>query len=142
MKNKQNICKELELEPNDPEEMYQLMNAITLAAARIKASNALSGAKGLINAGYTYPDKVLKSDYWDRVKVLTDNQYKRFDESRARFLEQNAKLTKEKYKGDLTSLLKLKPHQFKQEVQNFIGIGPAGAEIFYREVKPHIKKIS
>lgn len=138
--NKHNITKELNLDPKKRDHMYALMNAVSLTAARIRSGNAMQGSQALIDHKLDHPDRILSMPYWDRVKVLNQNGYARYDESRARYLEDNARFAKEKYNGDLRKLLKLPPHEFKKEVQQFKGIGPLGAEIFHREVAPHMKK--
>ena len=138
------------------EDTYMAMNFASLAAARIRASQSQRAYKALEEAKLTTPDKMLDIPYWDKVKLLNTHGYARYDESRARFLEHNAKLVKDKYKGNLAQLLKLPKEEIRKRIQEFKGIGPKGAEIFLagietlrknaevtesEELKPHQKRV-
>jgi hypothetical protein len=129
------ISKHLNIKSRTPSDLYKLLNATSLASARIRAGNALQGAKALNDAGWTTPEKMLNTTWEQRVHVLNRNGYARYDESRARFLEHNAKLVKDKYRGDLRKLTNNTTPKIKELIQEFKGIGPVGANIFVRELK-------
>jgi len=137
-----NIVKELGLDLSKKEDLYMLLNAITMSAAKIRAGNAMQGARAVKEYGLITPEMMLKTPYWTKVKLLNRNGYARFDESRGRFFEHNAKIVKDKYDSNLHNLLRdanHKPNKIKELLSEFKGVGPTASEMFIREIKPHLK---
>jgi hypothetical protein len=78
-----------------------------------------------------------------RVDALGEGGYRRYDESTATQLGKAAELVLERYGGDLRGLRERRP--IAAALREFPGIGPAGVDIFLREVQavwpeyaPHI----
>ena len=123
---------------NTPSPLFQLLVASTLFSARITADKAVQGAKALFDRGLRTPEKMCESSWEQRVEILNKNGYARYDERTARMLGQSAYHLENKYNGDLRELREEADENVKQELellQEFKGIGEAGAKIFLREVQ-------
>lgn len=84
------------------------------------------------------PDGLKKAGWQKIVNMLGEAHYVRYDESTAtRLLEASDKI-REDYDGRLRNLVDScdSPATLKRRIQEFKGIGPKGADIFMREVKP------
>lgn len=121
-----------------PAPLYQLLVLTTLLAARISSEIAVSAAAELFGAGLRTPRAMLDASRQQRVDALGRGGYRRFDERTATMLDDGARLLQERHRGDLRRL--------RQEaegdggavaglLQEFPGVGPAGADIFGREVQ-------
>ncbi|MFW5697815.1 MAG: hypothetical protein ACOCX1_04580, partial [Fimbriimonadaceae bacterium] len=123
---------------DQPAPLYQWLTAAQLMSARIGAENAIEGTKALFDNGLTTPEKMADATWKDRVDILNNNGYARYDESTSRMLGENAEVLIGKYAGDLRKLREEAEKDPKKEhelVQQFKGIGELGANIFCREAQ-------
>lgn len=117
-----------------PVPLYQLLVLATLLSARISAEIAVAAARELFAAGYRSPKAMLEASWQDRVDALGRGHYRRYDERTASMLGDGADLLLSKYHGDLRRLRDADA-DIADMMQEFPGIGPAGASIFLREVQ-------
>ena len=123
---------------DQPAPLYQLLVLATLISARISADIAVAAARELFAAGYRTPRAMLAASWQDRVDALGRGHYKRYDERTAAMLGDGAALVLERWHGDLRRLRDEAggdPGRIAALLQEFPGIGPAGASIFLREVQ-------
>jgi endonuclease III len=121
-----------------PAPLYQLLVLATLLSARISADIAVQGARELFAAGYTTPAAIQEASWQDRVDALGRGHYRRYDERTATMLGDGAALLNERWHGDLRKLRDEaggESRKIASLLQEFPGIGPAGADIFLREVQ-------
>lgn len=121
-----------------PQPLYKLLVLATLLSARISADISASAARELFAAGYRSPAAMRDASWLDRVKALSRGRYKRFDERTATMLGDGADLLAERWSGDLRKLHREgegEPRRLAALLTEFPGIGPAGADIFLREVQ-------
>jgi hypothetical protein len=118
--------------------LFQLLCAATLMSARISAESAVQAMKALINAGWITADKMAETTWEERVRVLNENGYARYDEKTSRFLGETCELLLEKYQGDLRTLRErcdCDPNKYREALKEFKGMGDVGVDIFFREVQ-------
>ncbi|MFC4031918.1 endonuclease [Streptomyces polygonati] len=123
---------------NAPQPLYQLLVLSSLLSTRIRASVAMAAAKELTKAGMRDPKRMADASWQQRVDALGRGGYRRYDERTATQLGEGAKLTAERYGGDLRRLRNKADGdmtELRRELQEFPGIGPAGADIFLREAQ-------
>jgi endonuclease III len=123
---------------NEPAPLFQLLFASLLMAARIPAASAARAARALRQAHLTTPEKMASATWQERVAVISNNGYRRFDESVAALLGRTAERLLNRYGGDLRLLRDEAEEQCSEErglLQQFSGIGEVGADIFLREVQ-------
>jgi endonuclease III len=121
-----------------PAPLYQLLVLATLLSARISADIAVAAARELFAAGYRTPAAMSKATWQDRVDALGRGHYRRYDERTATMLGDGARLLTERWRGDLRKLrdeARGEPAAIGSLLREFPGIGPAGADIFLREVQ-------
>jgi endonuclease III len=121
-----------------PAPLYQLLVLATLLSARISAEIAVHAARELFAAGYTTSKAMREASWQDRVDALGRAHYKRYDERTATMLGNGAELLEERWGGNLRRLRDEAGGDVKQItslLEDFPGIGPAGAAIFLREVQ-------
>jgi endonuclease III len=121
-----------------PAPLYQLLVLATLLSARITGDIAVQAARELFAAGYTTPKAMLEATWQDRVDALGRGHYRRYDERTATMLGDGAALLTDRWGGDLRRLRDEAGGQaarIRSLLQEFPGIGPAGADIFLREVQ-------
>jgi len=136
----QTFCEELDIDiaRNTPAPLFQWLCAALLMSARIPSKLAVRAAAALKAAGWTTAERMTRSRWEDRVKVLDGAGYARFDESAARMLGETAELLLDRYRGDLRNLREAAGHDpaaEKRLLTEFKGIGDLGADIFLREVQ-------
>lgn len=118
-----------------PAPLYQLLVLATLLSARISASIALAAARELYAAGYRTPQRMADATWQQRVDALGRGGYRRYDERTATMLGDGAEQLLSEHRGDLRRLRSENIGQLRTGLQSFPGIGPAGADIFCREVQ-------
>jgi len=123
---------------NTPAPLFQLLVAALLFSARIGAPQAAQAASALRRCGLTTARKMADASWEERVRILNQNGYARYDESTSRMLGDTACIVLEKYGGDLRNMRAAAGGEtavMEKRLQEFKGIGPAGAAIFLREVQ-------
>lgn len=121
-----------------PAPLYQLLVLTMLSSTRISADVAATAAGELFRAGWRTPDRMLASTWQERVDALGRGGYRRYDESTATYLEQQARQVRDGLGGDLR---RLRPasrgatDDLMTAIRRFPRIGPTGAAIFCREVQ-------
>jgi endonuclease III len=121
-----------------PQPLYRLLVLAHLLSARIRGSIALATARALHEAGLRDPRRMAKADWQERVDALGRGGYRRYDERTATQLGDGAELLNERWGGDLRRLRREadgKVSALRHLLQEFPGMGPAGADIFLREVQ-------
>lgn len=132
---------ELGLDLSKPEDRFKWFLASLLFAKRISAQIAKKTYRRFEEEGLTTPVKILAAG-WDRlVEVLDSGGYVRYDFSTASNLSRIMKELKEKY-GDLEELHRQasKPRDLEKRLQEFVGVGPVGINIFLRELRDSWEK--
>jgi hypothetical protein len=136
----QTYCDELGIEigQNTPSMLFRWLCATLLFSTRISARTAVKAAKALTAHGWTTAEAMRTSSWEDRVRVLDEAGYARYDESMATKLGELAGRVLSEYQGDLREMRerarrdRTKEHQL---IQEFKGIGAVGADIFCREAQ-------
>lgn len=119
-----------------PAPLWQLLVLSLLLSTRISSGIALATARELFTAGWRTPQRLRDSTWQERVDALGRGGYRRYDESTATRLDDNAALLLERWDGDLRRLRDgSTTGALSQTLQEFEGIGPTGADIFLREVQ-------
>lgn len=121
-----------------PSSLWQLLVLSLLLSARIDGDIAVRSTRELNREDLRTPARMRESTWQQRVDALGRGGYRRFDERTSTQLAEAAHLLLERWKGDLRKLhAESDGDQDRLLVllQSFNGIGPAGAEIFVREVQ-------
>ncbi|MEU6370598.1 endonuclease [Streptomyces sp. NPDC046931] len=121
-----------------PQPLYRLLLMALLLSARIRTSIALETVRALQEAGLRDPRRMAGADWQERVDALGRGGYRRYDERTATQLGDGAELLTERWGGDLRRLRKEADGDIptlRELLQEIPGIGPAGADIFLREVQ-------
>ncbi|GGB89028.1 endonuclease [Novosphingobium endophyticum] len=126
------------LDRDEPMPLFQWLVAALLFSARIGAAQAVRAARALNEAGLTTVDHMADATWEQRVRVLNENGYARYDESTSTKLAKTCELLRERYRGDLRNLRAAADGdaaRILELIEEFNGIGPLGAQIFAREVQ-------
>jgi endonuclease III len=121
-----------------PANLFQLLCFAALSSARIRANIAAEAARALSDQGWTTPEKLARSRWEDRARVLNQAGYARYDERTATMLADSAETLLDRWDGDLRRLRDeagRDPRAERRLLQQLKGIGPVGAEIFAREAQ-------
>ncbi|MFF6947269.1 endonuclease [Streptomyces iakyrus] len=121
-----------------PQPLYRLLVLSHLLSARIRGSVALATARALHEAGLRDPRRMAQATWQQRVDALGRGGYRRYDERTATQLGDAAGLVSERWGGDLRRLRREADGEvsaLRRLLQEFPGIGPAGADIFLREAQ-------
>ncbi|GAB2848645.1 endonuclease [Streptomyces deserti] len=121
-----------------PQPLYRLLVLAHLLSARIRGSIAVATARELYAAGLRDPRRMAEADWQERVDALGRGGYRRYDERTATQLGDAAELLLARWGGDLRRLRKEadgKVSELRHLLQEFPGVGPAGADIFLREAQ-------
>ncbi|MFJ8667580.1 endonuclease [Streptomyces sp. NPDC093600] len=121
-----------------PQPLYQLLVLAHLLSARIRAETAVAAARALFAAGMRSPRRMRDASWQERVDALGEGGYRRYDERTATQLGEEAELVLEKYGGDLRRMRAEADGDvdaLRAALREMPGIGPAGADIFLREVQ-------
>ncbi|WP_292652139.1 endonuclease [Nocardioides sp.] len=121
-----------------PSPLYRLLVLTMLSSTRISTDIAVGAARELSAAGWRTPQRLLDSTWQQRVDALGRAHYRRYDESTATKLAEQAQWLLETCRGDLR---RLRPTS-RDDAETLIDaltesprIGPVGARIFCREVQ-------
>ncbi|MFC6712687.1 hypothetical protein [Branchiibius cervicis] len=87
-----------------PAPLYQLLVLTMLSSIRISADTAARAASELFRAGWRTPTHLLESTWQERVDALGRGGYRRYDESTADYLAQQAEQVRDRLHGDLRRL--------------------------------------
>lgn len=121
-----------------PQPLYRLLVLAVLLSARIRASVAVAAARALHESGLDTPRRTADADWQDRVDALGRGGYRRYDERTATQLGDGAELLMERWGGDLRRMRATADGdvgELRRLLQEIPGLGPAGADIFLREVQ-------
>ena len=120
-----------------PAPLFQLLVLSLLLSARISSDIAVAAAHELFRTGYRTPRKMQQATWHQRVGALGRGHYRRYDERTATQLGELADVLLDEYAGDLRRLRDRAEDTRGVEaaLQQFTGVGPAGAAIFCREVQ-------
>ncbi|MFE1429290.1 endonuclease [Streptomyces fungicidicus] len=121
-----------------PQPLYRLLVLAHLLSARIRGSIAVAAARALHEAGLRDPRRMAGARWQERVDALGRGGYRRYDERTATQLGEAAELLIERWGGDLRRLRREADGdtgELRRLLQEFPGMGPAGADIFLREVQ-------
>ncbi|MGW0790496.1 endonuclease [Streptomyces sp. NPDC002911] len=123
---------------NTPQPLYQLLVLSHLLSARIRAQVAVATAQALFSHRLRTPRRMADATWQERVDALGEGGYRRYDERTASQLGEGALLLLDAYGGDLRRLRREADGDtdtLRSGLRRFPGIGPAGADIFLREVQ-------
>ncbi|WP_372463336.1 endonuclease [Actinospica acidithermotolerans] len=123
---------------NTPSPLFRLLVLTMLLSVRISTPIAVAAARELSAAGWRTPQAMAGADWQDVVDALGRAHYKRYDESTATALGEDARLLVERWHGDLRRLRAEAdgdPRRIRELLQEFRRIGPVGASIFCREAQ-------
>ncbi|MEU9389963.1 endonuclease [Streptomyces sp. NPDC048324] len=121
-----------------PQPLYRLLVLALLLSARIRGSIAVDTARELYDSGLRDPRRMAGAGRQRRVDALGRGGYRRYDERTATQLGDGAELLIERWGGDLRRLRKAADGdvgELRRLLREFPGLGPAGADIFLREVQ-------
>ncbi|MFJ7327672.1 endonuclease [Streptomyces cyaneofuscatus] len=121
-----------------PQPLYQLLVLSLLLSARIRASVAVAAARALFGHGMRTPRRMVDATWQQRVDALGEGHYRRYDERTATQLGEGAQLVLDAWQGDLRRLREEADgdrDRLMAGLRRVPGIGPAGADIFVREVQ-------
>ncbi|WP_418955640.1 endonuclease [Streptomyces tritici] len=121
-----------------PQPLYELLVLAHLLSARIRASTAVAAARALFAAGMNTPERMRDATWQQRVDALGEGGYRRYDERTATQLGREAELVLDEYGGDLRRMRRAADGDadaLREALRGSPGIGPAGADIFLREVQ-------
>jgi len=123
---------------DSPSALFQWFYASNLFSARISSEIAVKAAQNFIAAGYTSSNKMAESTWDQRVKILNDANYTRYQERTSTFFGDLAGKLNERYQGDLRKLrdeANRDPENIRKALGQFKGEGNVGIDIFFREVQ-------
>ncbi|MEU9860073.1 endonuclease [Streptomyces sp. NPDC047971] len=123
---------------NTPRPLYQLLVLAHLLSARIRAETAVAAARALFAAGMRTPRRMRDATWQERVDALGEGGYRRYDERTSTQLGTEAELVLGEYGGDLRRMRAVADGDVdlaRSALREMPGIGPAGADIFLREVQ-------
>ncbi len=134
------FCSELgiEIARNTPSDLFRWLVACVLFSARISNERARTAAKALFERGWTTPEKMAGATWEDRMRVLAQSGYARYDESTARMLGETCAMVTYRYGGDLRRLRGAAgrdPATERRLLGEFKGLGETGVDIFFREAQ-------
>ncbi|MET9153609.1 endonuclease [Streptomyces griseoflavus] len=121
-----------------PQPLYRLLVLAHLLSARINGSIAVASARALHEAGLRDPRRMAGADRQERVDALGRGGYRRYDERTATQLGEEAVVLTDRWGGDLRRLRAEADGdvgELRRLLREFPGVGPAGADIFLREVQ-------
>ncbi|MFE6506187.1 endonuclease [Nocardioides sp. NPDC057767] len=121
-----------------PSPLYRLLVLAMLSSTRISTDIAVAAAREVSAAGWRTPQRLLDSTWQQRVDALGRAHYRRYDESTATKLEEQARWLLDTYRGDLRRLRPTSHDDAEALIDALTEsprVGPVGARIFCREVQ-------
>ena len=120
-----------------PAALWQLLVLSLLLSARISSEIAVAAARELFDAGCGTARGTRDTTWQHRVDALGRGHYRRYDERTSTQLGEAADRVMDEYGGDLRRMHEQADgvDDLAEALQQFKGIGPAGAAIFLREVQ-------
>ncbi|MFF2650243.1 endonuclease [Streptomyces sp. NPDC058045] len=121
-----------------PQPLYRTLVLSLLLSARIRASVAVAATRALYDAGLRDARRMRDASWQQRVDALGAGGYRRYDERTATQLGDGAQLVLDAWGGNLRRLRHEADgdmDQLRRGLRRLPGIGPAGADIFLREVQ-------
>ncbi|MBO0688601.1 MAG: hypothetical protein J2P40_03380 [Candidatus Dormibacteraeota bacterium] len=118
--------------------LWQLLCAALLYSARIRSAIATQAVQGLLRGGLGTADRMRMSSWDERVRILDEAGYARYDERTATMLGEVAAQVSDEYGGDLRQLRERAQHDPRAEralLKRSRGVGEVGVDIFFREVQ-------
>lgn len=128
----------IDIAKNTPSPLFMLLCAALMYSTRIRAELASEALRALFAQGWTTPQKMADTTWEERVKVLNENHYARYDESTSSRLGDMAELVLSKYDGDLRKLREAAertPSKERRLIKEVNGVGDVGVDIFFREAQ-------
>lgn len=128
----------LDVRGNTPSPLFRLLCASLLFSARISNEIATKAAAGLADAGWTTAEHMADSSWDDRVRVLNDAGYTRYQERTATMLGEAAELLRDRWSGDLRRLrdeADRDPGRERALLTEIKGMGDVGVDILSRELQ-------
>ena len=128
----------IDLDKGTDAQVFRWLIACELFSARISQDIAAQAFHELDKARVLNPRKLADADWQQLVDALVRGGYRRYDESTADELITIGRQTMDRYGGSITRLRDGAGSRraVSERLQEFTGIGPAGARIFLREMAP------
>ncbi|NGO45456.1 HhH-GDP family DNA glycosylase [Streptomyces ureilyticus] len=123
---------------NTPQPLYRTLVMAVLLSARIRGSVAVASTRALYEAGMRDARRMADASWQQRVDALGEGGYRRYDERTATMLGEGAELLLERWGGDLRRMRDEADgdlDQLRSLLREIPGLGPAGVDIFLREVQ-------
>ncbi|NGO72638.1 hypothetical protein [Streptomyces boncukensis] len=119
-----------------PSPLYRLLVLALLLSARIRADVAVATSRALSGGGLRDARRMAAASWQERVDLLGEGGYRRYDERTATQLGEGAELLLREYGGDLRRLReRAGSGGVERALREVPGIGPVGAAIFLREAQ-------
>lgn len=133
-------CDELgiDIAANTPSPLFRWLTACVLFSAPIQAAQSVKAAKALADAGWRTAEKMAAATWEQRVRVLNENGYARFDEKTSAMLDDLSAFLLDRHGGDLRRLrdaAERDPARERTLLKEVKGLGDAGVDIFFREAQ-------
>jgi hypothetical protein len=122
----------LSVERNTPSVLFRLLCLSLLQSARINSDISMRAAKGLAKRGWRTAERMASSTWKQRVDVLNEAGYTRYQERTSTMLGDTAGLMLDRWKGDLRNLREeagRDPGAERKLIKGFKGIGDVGVDI-------------
>ncbi|HEX5510603.1 MAG TPA: endonuclease [Actinomycetales bacterium] len=121
-----------------PSPLYRLLVLSVLLSAPMSSRTGVAACRALADAGLRTAARMRDSSWQQRVKLLGEAGYRRFDERTATMLGDGAELVMSRWGGDLRRLREESAgdvDELRKLLQEVPGIGRVGSAIFCREVQ-------
>jgi hypothetical protein len=128
----------IDLSRGTPGPLWQLLCAAVLYGAPISPANATRAARGLRKEGLRTARRMRDSSWEERVRILDEAGYTRYDERTATMLADLAGQLEHDYGGDLRKLRERAgrdPDTERSLLEQGKGVGDVGVDIFFREAQ-------
>ena len=128
----------IDLGEGTPSPLFRWLCASMLYSARISADLATAAARAMTDAGWTTAQHLQESTWRQRVDVINQAGYARYDERTSRMFGEIADAVVDRWDGDLRNLrdeADRDPARERRLLQELKGIGPVGVDVFFREAQ-------